>query len=180
MDRRQTLQAEVRRQQKKRVATQQVMWFIVAVLAVIGGVFALIRLQDASNNPVTLTKKYADSRKARSKLEGEGCKKTGDMPSFYLPHVTNHWVEFVVDESGQPKPAPEGAKMDTPDIGEPVQVQVELRGEKVAGTTADKDKSGEDTHAVYMRWQRLRDGKPHARGKWLMYELVVQELARTQ
>jgi len=174
MDRRQALQAEVRRQQKKRVATQQLMWFIVAVLFVIAGVFGLLRLQDASDNPVALAKKYADSRKARPKLEGEGCQKSGEIPSFYMPHVTNHVVEFVIDASGQVKEAPPGAKMDTPDIGTPVHVHVQLKGEKVGGTS--QDKASKDTHVVYQRWKRMRDGKPHARGKWLMYEMQIQQI----
>jgi hypothetical protein len=177
MDRRQALQAEVRRQQKKNVAVQKVMWSIFAVLFLIGCVFGFFKLQDVMGSPLAAAKKYVNSQKSRESLRAPNFQKSGDkFPSFYMPKVTDNWVEAAVDKSGQPVTVDPKAKTKFEDLKEAtaVQVQVVIEGEAVEGS--EQKRTGQPTHRIHQRWQKQREGQVNPKGKWLLVQQVIESL----
>ncbi len=181
MDRRQAMQAEVRRQQKKNVAVQRVAWAIIALLIMVGCVFGFFKVQDMIGSPLAAALKYASGSKGRKAMRADGYQMQSnlggskDFPSLYRPTIKDNWVEVAVDASGQQKPYPEKqTKFETLKDATPVQVQVVIEGEKVK-TEKEGDRTGKPDTEIYQRWQKQRDGQINAKGKWKLIAEVVQK-----
>jgi hypothetical protein len=178
MDRRQALQAEVRRQQKKNVAVQQVMWVIFAILFVIGCVFGFFKLQDAMSSPLAAAKKYVNSQKSRAAMKAPDFQKQGDkFPSFYMPKITDNQVLKVVDKDGKDDPSFDPktkTKFEDLKQGTAVQMQIVVEGEAVEGS--EQKRTGQPTHRITQWWEKQRDGKINPKGKWMLRGEVVESL----
>jgi hypothetical protein len=180
VEHRRRLQAEVQRQQAKRIAVQRVVWSIIAVAVAIGAVVAFFAMQNAMDRPERCATRFMMTRKSRAGYKAQGYTQTvgagasagfigagsNEMPSFYWVKVTSTGVVKAMGKDNK----------------EPVDVIIIMEGEEVVGTSAaakkvEKGEKRTATHRILQHWQKLRNGEFTPRGKW---KVLATEVYRIQ
>jgi len=169
VEHRRRLQAEVQRQQAKRVAVQRVVWSIIAVAVAIGAIAGFFSLQNAMDRPEVCAKKFIMTQKSRAGFKAQGYTQnvapgagpnyigagSNELPAFYSAKVTDTKVIQGMGKENK----------------EPVDVIITMEGERVVGTSAsakktEKGEKSAPTHRIIQHWQKLRNGELALRGKW--------------